>query len=364
MLGIVDGFGIPRLLAGLAPGGFSDLLGQSSNVDSGKRSGDHLRRREFGKTILVSMLPGAGALPGTAEPADLAKLKPDEVVADLYALDDQFGGGTVADIAERRVASILSQLQAVSIPVAAETRMHRMMGTLCVCAGWVAHDAGQDDRAARLYKDALYAAHLANDKPLRMHILSNMSMQATALDRPRDGLHLAQAALGDARGADPRLRSLLAMRVARAASQQRDERLLRQSYHDARRLLDRAGTDADQSSWFRFFDEMEVTGLAGICYVRIGRFADAAVAFRKVIGHSGTYPRNRAVYMALLAESLAGARQVDEAVDVVHRGLPLFTQVTSARMRDRLADVDSALASYMDVSDVAECREILAGLTA
>jgi tetratricopeptide (TPR) repeat protein/transcriptional regulator with XRE-family HTH domain len=360
VLGIVDGFGVPRLLAGLAPHGLENFERKPAVADD-RRAGGDVRRREFGKAIMVSLIPGiAGA--AHPEPVNVARLEPEDVVADLYALGDRYGGGTVADLAERRLRSIAGQLQDVSLSALAETRVHRVMGELSVSAGWFASDAGQQDRAGRLFKDALYLADLANDKALRLHALGTMSMEATHLNRSVEGAQLAQAALSDARGADPRLAALLTMRLARAASQLRDHRMLRESRSKAWRLLERAGTNHELPSWFRFFGAIEVTGLEGICAARTGQHHEAAAAFREVVHHQDTFTRNKAVYSVLLAESLARSGQVEESLAVLHRALPLLTQVTSSTMQERLADTDSALGPYMDVSGVAECRGIIAGL--
>lgn len=363
VLGIVDGFGVPRLLAGLAPQGLDDLVKRRAAGMKDGQSASASVRRPAGRAVVVQLLSN---LAGDAdqEPMDVTRLEPGDVVSDLYALDDRYGGGALADLAERRLHSIAAQLQDVSLPTSAEARVQRVLGELSVCAGWVAYDAGQQARAERLYKDALYFAHLANDKPLRIHVLGHMSMQANRLHRAGDAVHLAEAALSDARGTDLRLRSLLTMRIARAASQSRDYALLRESRHKARNLLERAGAEGegDRPSWFRFFDEMELTGLEGICAAYTGQHHEAAAAFRQVITHERTYLRNKAVYTALLAETLARAGQAEESVSVVHDALPILTQVTSPRMLERLSDASSALRPYMDVSGVAEGREIIAGL--
>jgi transcriptional regulator with XRE-family HTH domain len=359
VLGIVDGFGIPRLLAGLAPKALDDLIRPVPSVGKGEgQPGGRVRRRTFGKAVLVTLLT---SMTGSPEPVDITQVEPDEVVADLYALDDRYGGGSLADLAERRLISITSQLRDASLPEQAETRVQRIVGELNACAGWLAHDAGQPDRARSFYKEGLYCAHLANSQDLRLHVLASMSMLANEAGKPSEALHLAQGALGAARGTDPRLRSLLNMRVARAAAEQGDVRLLNQSRKAAWRLLDQADVGAAQPSWFRFFDEQEVTGLEGICSSRTGHHAHAATAFQRVLDPAGSFPRNRAVYSARLAESLVRAGQVDEAVGVVHAGLPLFTQIRSTGVMDNLVGVDVALRRYMDVSTVRDCHEILAG---
>ena len=58
---MVDGFGIPRLLAGLAPKGLSNLATSAVTVEengnrAGGQEGGDVRRREFGKAIMISLV--------------------------------------------------------------------------------------------------------------------------------------------------------------------------------------------------------------------------------------------------------------------------------------------------------------------
>jgi len=367
VLGMVDGFGIPRLLAGLAPKGLSNLATSAVTVEengnrAGGQEGGDVRRREFGKAIMISLVPAAIGVAGTGQ-ADVTKLRPDEVTADLYALFNSYGGGAVADLAERRLRSITVQLKDTSLPTSAETRVHQTMGELNICAATLAFDAGQQDRAERLCKDALYLTHLAGDTPLRLHVLYQMSYQATVMDRPGESAHLAEAALSDAGSADPRLRALLTMRLARAAAQRHDQTLLRQNSGAAWRLLERPNLDGKQPSWLTFFGEQTLTVLEGLCATAIGRHAEAATAYRRAVSHAASLtPLNQAKCTARLAAALASCGRVDEAVAAVHEGLPRLTQMTSAELVADLTDADHELSPYMDVSGVPECRDIMAGL--
>jgi hypothetical protein len=67
--------------------------------------------------------------------------------------------------------------------------------------------------------------------------------------------------------------------------------------------------------------------------------------------------RNGAYYSAVRARALVTAGAPDEAASVVNDMLPVFTEVTSARVFDELAKVRR----LRDV-DSAECADVIDGL--
>jgi transcriptional regulator with XRE-family HTH domain len=115
-------------------------------------------------------------------------------------------------------------------------------------------------------------------------------------------------------------------------------------------------------AWFRFFDERELSALEAIGLMELGKNAEAAGILADVIGQQHTYVRNKAYYAAVRAQALMAAGAPDEAAEVVHEALPVFTEVTSARIFDRLGLVRHGLQPYLSNPDVAECADVLDGL--
>jgi transcriptional regulator with XRE-family HTH domain len=359
VLSIVDRLGIPRVLAGLAPRGLEALAMPDAMADTV----DRVKRREFGRSALglTLTLPLAGMTKGDGK-TDIARLEPDQVVRDLYAMDSRYGGGAIADIARRRLATLKHQLDQASLPPSAEMRAHASVGALGTCAAWLSFDAGDIDRARALDADALYAAHVANNKNLQVEVLVSMILQARHRNRPAEATNLAESALTIARGLDPRIRSLLSMHIAVAAAQQRDAGKFRKQRGQAWRLLEKA-CDADRPAWLQFFDEHELMGLEALSLMHLGRHAKAAELFGDVVAKQHKFLRNKAGYTAKYATALLHAHKRDEAIAVVYDGLPLFSEVNSARLANDLGRARAALRPHTETNaEAATCHDMLSGL--
>jgi hypothetical protein len=357
VLGIVDGLPIPRLLAGLAPRGFDHL---TRDADSGTATVEPVERRTLGKAIVAITLaiPLADTEPG--QPVDVTRLTPQDVVADLYELDDRYGGAAIGDVARRRLMRLTRQMDRATLSPSAETKVQSMIGALSTCCAWLAFDSGDHRSARALDSDALTAAHLANDKALQVEVLASMSMQARRSDKPGEAINLAKSALSIS-GSDPRVKALLSMRVASASARRQDTGAFKQARTDAWKYLERARQADLQAEWFRFVDEHELSGLEALALMELGRNTEAAELLREATSNR-TYLRNGAYYSAVRARALVAAGAPDEAADVVNDTLPAFTEVTSARVFEELAKVRRGLQPYLDNGDVAECADVIDGL--
>lgn len=359
VIGIVDALGVPRLLAGLAPRGLDHLAVHSGDDDTA--TVDHVNRRTLGKAVIgiTLAIPLAGTEPG--EPVDVTRLRANDVVADLYALDDRYGGAAIADIARRRLAGLTRQMDRATLSPDAETRVQSMIGELSTCCAWLAFDGGDHQRARTFDADALCAAHMANDKDLQVEVLANMSMQAKRAGKPGEALNLAESAMAIARGADPRIKALLSMRMALAHAKRQDAAGFTRSRRAAWKQLEHAHP-ISRPAWFRFFDDRELAALEALGLLELGRAAEAANILAEVIEEQHTFLRNAAYYSAARAQALLAAGEPGAAAEVIQYALPVFTEVTSARTFDRLKDVRDGLRPYLPDPEIAECDDFLAGL--
>ena len=357
VLGIVDGLGIPRLLAGLAPRGLDHL---ARDAEDGTATVEPVERRTVGKAIVAITLaiPLADTEPG--HPVDVTRLTPSDVVADLYELDDRYGGAAIGDVARRRLARLTRQMDRASLGPAAETKVQSMIGTLSTCCAWLAFDSGDHRRARALDSDALCAAHLANDKGLQVEVLASMSMQARRNNKPGEAINLAESALSIT-GSDPRIKALLAMRVASASAKRKDTGTFNKARRNAWDHMERARQVDQPGVWFRFVDEHELSGLEAMGLMELDRHAEAAELLRGATTNRALL-RNGAYYSAVRARALVAAGAPDEAASVVNDMLPAFTEVTSARVFDELAKVRRGLEPYVGAADIAECADVIDGL--
>jgi transcriptional regulator with XRE-family HTH domain len=357
VLGIVDRLGIPRVLAGLAPRGLDAL----SKAREPTVTVDRVKRREFGRGALGLALafPLAGA--GGKETVDIARLAPDQVTRDLYALGARHGGGAVVDIARRRLAGLTRRLDRTSLAPSAETRAHVAVGALATCAAWLCADAGDVDGAHALDADALYAAHAANDKELQVEALLGMANKARYLDRPGEAGNLAESALSIARGLDPSIRCRLSIEVAVNAAHRRDAETFQRLRGQAWRFLEMA-RDADRPAWLQFLDEYALMGFEAGGLMSLRRYGEATEMYEKAVSEQSNSPKNRALDTARWATALLRERKCDEAISVVHDGMPLFVELNSVRVASALGEARTALRPYENSPDAAECSDILAEL--
>lgn len=360
VLGIVDGLGIPRLLAGLAPRGLDHLVRAPDDGSDGTATVEPVERRTLGKAIVAITLaiPLADTEPG--QPVDVTRLTPNDVVADLYELDDRYGGAAIGEVARRRLARLTRQMNRATLRPSLETKVQSMIGTLSTCCAWLAFDSGDHQRARALDSDALTAAHLANDKALQVEVLAGMSMEARRNDKPGEAMNLARSALSIS-GSDPRIRALLSMRVASASARRQDTGAFKEARRDAWKQMERARDVDLQTAWFRFVDEHELSGLEALALMELGRNAEAADLLRTATSNRA-YLRNGAYYAAVRARALVAAGAPDQAAGVVNDTLPAFTEVTSARVFDELTQVRRGLEPYLADGDIADCADVIDGL--
>lgn len=320
-----------------------------------------VKRRTFGKAAIgiTLAIPLTGAEPG--ERLDVTRMRPNDAVADLYALDDRFGGAAVADLARRRLLSLTRQVDRAVLAPSAETRVQSVIGELATCCAWFYFDSGDPRRARALDSDALCAAHLANDTDLQVEVLASMSLQANRNDKPGESLNLAESALSAARGADPHLKAMLRMRIALAEAKRRHKAAFNRQRNLAWANLERASGD-EQPAWFQFFDERELAAMEALGLMDLGCNAEAARILGDTVDKEHTFMRNKAMRSAACAQALIASGEPDQAADVITKTLPVLTEVTSARVVERLAAVRAALEPYRADPGIADCREILTGL--
>jgi transcriptional regulator with XRE-family HTH domain len=339
----------------------SSELGTTVPPDVDQEVGDsQMRRRD-----LLTGLTGAAALVGFSLAGDdesdplaaddfgrvgeahAAQLE--EAPEHLYKLDYRYGGDTLFDQAAAQLQRANRLLNRGTYGDLVGHRLQVAIGELGICAGWLAFDAGRQDQARYCYTEALAAARMANHPELEVHVLANMSMQAVALDRPREGLRLAEAAQRSAKGwATATLSSLLSVRKARALAKLRDVGQVEQSMAAARRSFDRRTDDEAKPAWIAFFDEAELAGNEGVCQLDLGRTNRATSLLENARGgQRESFVRNRSLYTVRLAHSYLARRDVTMACRLAQEALALVAnEVTSTRTLNELRDFRRQLAGF------------------
>jgi tetratricopeptide (TPR) repeat protein/transcriptional regulator with XRE-family HTH domain len=332
---IVDGLGVPRLLAGLAPasGISGDTLGEEVREEV-----EPMKRRTLVSASLTAPFAAVFGEVQTYVSVDGAR-QIRLMVPELYTLDDQIGGEAVSQAAQwclRKVDTLLNQ---ADYNDAAGRELQSAYGEMAEMAGWLHFDAGRYDEARFFYGEALRAAQLADDLNLEVLTLASMNTLSRYQGRPREAIQLIQLAQRRAAGwAPPRLAALLSAREAVCWAQLGDAAASRNAMHRAFHVF-HPDLGEDDPHWLAFFDTAELAARRATVASYLGRPEQAASAMQSAVdGLGAKFQRNRAYYSVRLGLSLLAEGDNARACQVVSPVLPLFNQVRSIRAHQRLGE--------------------------
>ncbi len=358
VLRFVQGLRIPPYLVDpVGAGQYLDAFGEADlaatvPAHGGQEVGEQMRRRD-----VLKNLTGAAALVGftlvgdeegnplAAEDlgrvGDAHAAQLEEAPKHLYNLDYRYGGDTLCDQAAAQLRRAHRLLNNGLYTYKVGNRLQVAAGELGICAGWLAFDAGRQDQARYCYTEALAAARMADNNQLEVHVLANMSMQAVAVNRPREGLNLAQAAQRAAKSwATPTMDALLAMREARAYARLGDAKESDKAMARAWTAFGKRTAAEDSPVWIDFFDEAELTGNEGTCELDVKRPHRAVKLLEAACQqHREGFVRNRSIYTVRLAMANLERRDLARAVELGEEALVLVAnEVTSTRTVNELRD--------------------------
>jgi tetratricopeptide (TPR) repeat protein len=261
-------------------------------------------------------------------PAPLLLLPPDSADQDYVAavrdsvqhlvrLDNLLGGNDLAAVATRFFATVQRQLKEGRYHRAIERELHVAAAELGELSGWLLFDAGQNDRANSLYREAMLLLRTASDPGIELLTMQNMACQALLLHRSREALRISQGLHTVVSGQSPRVESVAYMREARALAQlgKRDHAL--RTFERAYSLfLD--GSRATDPPWAWWIDQGEITFHDGLCRAEVGDIQQAMQ--RMQIAIECTAPnriRDRFLYRSHLLDIIAQCGAWRDAEDVI-----------------------------------------------
>ncbi|MEV7596673.1 hypothetical protein AB0O91_04715 [Kitasatospora sp. NPDC089797] len=281
-------------------------------------------------------------------------------VADLYAIDHTQGGR----VARRAAAQVLQSVEnAVTggvylAPVGRD--LHALVGTIHSHLGWIEFDAGRKAAARAACTEALTSARLVGDPLLEVRSLDSLSLLAVEQRRPWEAIAAATASGEIAqRHGGPKVKSVVALRQARALSSAGDHAGARRALSQALTWQDRSDSDTDAPPWTAFAGRVEVDYATAAWHVGAGQLAHAIPFLRSAVELLGPkFSRNAALYRARLAEVLMKAGNVEEACAEAVASASAAQGMASARLADRLSSVAS-LAVRVDTAVARDCIEEL-----
>lgn len=206
--------------------------------------------------------------------------------------------------------------------------------------GWCYQDLGDEVASEHWYGHALLAAHEAEDDNMVASVLSMRSNAAWDTGDPRQAAALGEAATRPA--ATPGVLALSHQQAARAYGRLGERTEAERSLDTAAKLAQAAARSPEREpAWIYFFDENRFAIQRALVLRELGDYKAAADLFRQAIKQlPESFQRDRAVYLARLAQALALDGQLDEAVVVAAESKELADRTGSSRAIGELAEVD------------------------
>lgn len=270
-------------------------------------------------------------------------------------LDNQFGGGTARSAAIQYLTDQVAPMLHGSYTDLVGRALFAAVAEFTKTVAWMAYDSGHQSLARRYFIQALNLAHHSDDRLLGASVLSAMSHQANYLQEGRSAVHLARAARN---GAEPcssasAIADFAAMEArAAAAMGERSEAL--HALADAEAAFERRDPDSDPP-WINYFDPSEMADEVAHTLRDLGDFPRARQAAQTCLELAGPeYARSRVFSQIVLAQSLLGAGEPEEAARIGLRVLPQAAELTSVRIAGYIRTLRSSVQPYQALPAVAE----------
>ncbi|MBL7499853.1 transcriptional regulator [Frankia sp. CNm7] len=270
-------------------------------------------------------------------------------------LDARFGGGEIRS----QVVTFLHDRVRVTMSDDPDADLCSALAELTQFGGWLAQDGDRQALAQRYYIQALSLAEHADDAQLAGRVLAAMSDQAARLGFHRQSLSMACAAVDRAaRKAAPPVEAMLHDKRAWAHAYARDEPGCVTALTAMERAIER-GAAGDEPAWAAHYNAGDVAECVGHCYLLLGR---PEVATEHLIEarslQDPTRARTRGFAEADLAISYLRRRSpdVDAALEASQRAVDHARPVNSARVTDKMRELDTAFAPYHESADIQEWR--------
>lgn len=248
--------------------------------------------------------PLISGLSGRRISAALAERLP-AMIAELRAMDDVAGGGTVLSLVQHEFGWVAGLLDQATYDESTGRKLHLALAELGQLAGWGAYDAGQVGLAQRYNIAALRAAHTVDDRPLGAHILGYMAKQAAHQGQPAEAVTLAETALAGVGGLqNPRLLAQLYVRHAYASATVHDASGCAAAISQARRQVELFGPDNDLP-WLYWVNPAWILVEAGDSLLQLGQADRAAAMLEEGIAlFDESFARDRQLYLVHWADAL------------------------------------------------------------
>ena len=229
-------------------------------------------------------------------------------------------------------------------------------------AGWMAHDAGRDDRAHSHFMRAFHLSKAGQDRQLSVHVLASLSHLAHHRAKPDEAIRFAQAGETSlAEGpANPELSARILAMQARGHAALGDDQQTRVLLARAEGALD--GTHEEEpSEWVSNFDLGSLSSEAARCMRHLRKPAEAQAHAHQIIAlRPSDRTRSRAFGQLFLISTLIEQGEPEEACLIARDVVEATQSLGSYLVVQQVQEIQEQLAPYASIPSVRDTREILA----
>ncbi|MGI9062491.1 MAG: hypothetical protein ACR2FQ_01525 [Pseudonocardiaceae bacterium] len=318
-------------------------------------------------------LEGASSSPAApdaaGDPGRLSAATVDRVghrLAELRHLDDALGGARLHQLAVAEFSWLTQLVETAGYETPTGRRLVGLITEAARPCGWLHFDASLHAAAQSYYIAGLRCSATAQDPLAGAHILACMSLQATWTGHHQDAVTLIESAQERLGGdATPRLRALLASRKALAHARAGEAAACGRALNSAERLLDAVSPGTWEPDWIYYFDEAELAGHAGACWIALRQPARARPLLDTTLRTTDpSFVRDRAIQHTWSAEAHLQDGELDLACEELGAAVDLAHRTASARAIATIRQTRQAMSRYDRETRVRELDRRLATFAA
>lgn len=342
-----------------------------SNVEAGRRAPTAALiaayERELGEPVdrrTFLALPSLAVVPDLTAPAaesgriglsTITRLV--ERAARLRQSDNILGGADTYALFLAELESSQRLAKTATYDAATGRALFALIAEQAQQAGWSAFDAGWQSQARALYKLSREAAKEARSESLIGNALAFLAYQ-----REGSAAAAVETAAASVAHAGPRapgtVRALLLERLAWAHAVAGQTRETERALDAAREALTHDGQPSPD--WAAWVDSAELQIMTGRCWSLLRQPGRAIPVLEYVVSaYPDAWGRDKALYLASLADAYRDAGEVEQAAAVIRKAHDVSAGVASARPRQRIAEVAATLIPFATVPFVAETLGVI-----
>lgn len=256
---------------------------------------------------------------------------------------------------------IVTQLLSTTLATEQRICIASVAAELTQIAGELLFDMKESEQADRYYAVGLEAARVTQNPLMQVTLLGRRSFIPIYEERPEKAVPWLQQANAIARRGVPSItQAWLAAIEAEAYANLHQTQDSLQALQKAEYFLEQNESRHSVENTHTRFSHTVLLGYQGICNLKLQRPKAALPVLQAALKHmDGARTRHQTIVLTDIATAYLQLGEVEGTLHYIDRALETLKQVKSARVLQRLNDLNHALAPWKGLSDVKQLDEKL-----